>query len=64
MKTEEQMQEKINQIQVIEQNLHSIINQRQTFQAQTMEVESSLSELSKTKNAYKIIGKYHGCNRC
>jgi prefoldin beta subunit len=56
MKTENQMQEKINQIQVIEQNLHSVINQRQTFQAQNMEVESSLLELSKTKNAYKIIG--------
>ncbi len=58
MKTEENnhMQEKINEIQLIEQNLHSLINQRQTFQAQTMEVESSLSEISKTKNAYRIIG--------
>jgi prefoldin beta subunit len=56
MKENEPMQEKIGQIQILEQNLHSIISQRQNFQAQEMEVESSLSELSKTKNAYKIIG--------
>mgnify|MGYP001241783816 CR=1 FL=1 len=56
MKIESQMQEKISQIQVFEQNLHSLNSQRQTFQAQAMEIESSLLELSKTKNAYKIIG--------
>lgn len=56
MKENENMQENIGQIQILEQNLHSIIQQRQNFQAQEMEVESSLSELSKTKSAYKIIG--------
>lgn len=56
MKIEDGMQEKINQIQISEQNLHSLISQRQNFQAQAMEIESSLLEISKTKNAYKIIG--------
>lgn len=56
MKIEDSVQEKINTIQVSEQNLHSLISQKQNFQSQLMEVDGSLIEISKTKNAYKIIG--------
>ncbi len=56
MKLDDSMQEKINQIQVSEQSLNTLISQKQNFQAQLMEVESSLAEISKAKNAYRIIG--------
>jgi len=50
-------EKKIQQLQLIEQNLHSIINQKQTFQMQLSENENALEELEKTKkDVYKIIG--------
>jgi prefoldin beta subunit len=49
-------QEKINQLQSIEQNMQHLLQQRQQFQMQLMEVESALDELQKTDIAYKIIG--------
>ena len=56
MKIDDSMQEKINFIQISEQNLHQLLSQKQTFQSQMMEVEGSLLEISKTKKTYKIIG--------
>lgn len=50
------MQEKINFIQISEQNLNQLNSQKQSFQSQLVEIEGSLLELSKTKKAYKIIG--------
>ncbi len=49
-------QEKINQIQMIQQNMQSLSVQRQQFQIQETEIESALSELEKTDSSYKIIG--------
>lgn len=49
-------QEKINQVQNIEQNLQHLLSQRQQFQLQLTEVESALTELDKTEKAYKIVG--------
>ncbi len=48
--------EKIEQLQLIEQNINALIGQKQQFQSQAMETESALSELDKTEKAYKIIG--------
>lgn len=56
MKIDDSMQEKINFIQVSEQNLSQLSSQKQVFQSQLIEVEGSLLEVSKTKRAYKIIG--------
>ncbi len=50
------VQEKINQLQAIEQNLQHLLQQRQQFQMQLMEIESAQEELRKTEKAYKIIG--------
>jgi len=50
------VQEKINQLQLIEQNMQHLLQQRQQFQMQLMEVESALDELKKTDKAYRIIG--------
>ena len=48
---------KIQQLQLLEQNLQNIIMQKQSFQMQLMENENALGELEKTKkDAYKIVG--------
>ena len=51
-----QAQEKINQIQMIQQNMQNLSMQRQQFQIQETEIESALTELEKTDVSYKIIG--------
>lgn len=52
----EQMQEKIGQIQLIQQNLENFGMQRQQFQLQQTEIESALSEMENSNTVYKIIG--------
>ena len=48
---------KIQQLQLVEQNLQNIMMQKQSFQMQLMENENALNELEKTKKeAYKIVG--------
>ena len=50
-------EKKIGQLQLLEQNLQNFSMQKQTFQAQLLEVDNALEELSKTKQeSYKIIG--------
>lgn len=50
-------EQKIAQLQVMEQNLQGLMQQRQTFQAQLMEVENALSEVTGAKAPlYKIVG--------
>lgn len=49
-------EESVQQLQLIEQNLQNLVQQRQQFQSQLIEIESALKELKGTKNAYKIIG--------
>lgn len=49
-------QEKINQIQMIQQSMQNVSMQRQQFQIQETEIESALAELEKTDSSYKIIG--------
>ena len=52
----EQMQEKVRQLQMLEQALQQLLLQKQTFQLQLMESESALKELQGTQEAYKIVG--------
>jgi prefoldin beta subunit len=49
-------EQKIAQLQLMEQNLQSFLMQRQQFQSQLIEVESALKEIESTKEAYKIVG--------
>ena len=50
-------EKRIQQLQLIEQNLNNIIMQKQSFQMQLMENENALSEIEKTKkDVYKIVG--------
>lgn len=53
---EKDTEDKISQLSLIEQNAHRFLNQKQTFQAQMMEIESALKEIKTSNNAYKIIG--------
>ena len=44
------------QLQMLEQNMNVILSQKQQFVMQQAEIEVALSELAKTKTAYKIVG--------
>lgn len=50
-------EKKIQQLQLVEQNLQNIMMQKQSFQMQLIENENALNELEKTKKeTYKIVG--------
>lgn len=53
---EKDTQEKIQQLQMIEQGMQNFLMQKQQIQSQLIEVESALKELEKTEEAYKIVG--------
>ncbi len=52
----QETEQKISQLQMLEQNMQATLMQKQQFQAQLIEVESALAELKNTKRAYKIVG--------
>lgn len=56
MANENNPQEKIQQLQMLEQSLQSYLGQKQSFQVQQIEIDSALSELEKTESAYEIMG--------
>jgi prefoldin beta subunit len=56
MEVSKETQEKISKLQLIEQNIQSLLVQKQQFQSQLFEVESALKEIEKTNDAFKIIG--------
>ncbi|MCX6711842.1 MAG: prefoldin subunit [Candidatus Woesearchaeota archaeon] len=56
MKLTKETEQKIAELQLLEQNLQNFILQKQTFQAQFLEVDNALNELNNSKEAYKIIG--------
>ena len=52
-----EMEQKIAQLQLAEQNLQNILAQKQQFQTQLFEVENAIKELeSLDGKAYKIVG--------
>jgi prefoldin beta subunit len=57
MKVSKETQEKINQLQLFEQNINTLGAQKQQFQSQLLEVESAKEEIAVSKSAYKIIGE-------
>ncbi len=56
MTISKETEEKIQQLQLFEQNLQNFIMQKQTMQMQVVELESALDELKKTDTAYRIVG--------
>lgn len=50
-------EKKINELQLLEQNLQNFLLQRQNFQIQISEIENALTELDNSDgNVYKITG--------
>lgn len=48
--------DKIQQLQLLEQNVQHLFMQKQQFQTQLLEMESAAKELETSKSSYKIIG--------
>lgn len=49
--------EDLQKLTFIEQNLSSIVMQRQNFQRQVLEIESALEEIKNLDSAYQIVGQ-------
>lgn len=57
-KISKETQEKIQQLQIFEQNLQNLLLQKQAFQFESNETENALEEVRKTKeDIYKLIGQ-------
>ncbi|HLD88724.1 MAG TPA: prefoldin subunit beta [Candidatus Nanoarchaeia archaeon] len=56
MQVSKDVEQKIHQLQLLEQNMQTFLAQKQTFQVQLVEIESALSEIEKTDKVYKIVG--------
>jgi prefoldin beta subunit len=52
----QEVQEKINQLQSWEQNINSLIAQKQQFQAQNMEIENAMEQIKGSEKTFRIIG--------
>lgn len=49
-------QEKIQKLQILEQNIQNLSIQKQNFQQKLMEINSASSEVEHSEKAFKIIG--------
>jgi prefoldin beta subunit len=49
-------EEKIQKLQLLEQNMQNYLAQKQQFQSQAVEIDSALEELKDQTTAYKIVG--------
>lgn len=47
---------KVAQLQVLQQNMQTLMMQKQQFQLQANETESAIGELKNAQRAYKIVG--------
>lgn len=57
-KLNQETQEKIQQLQIFEQNLQNLLLQKQAFQFELSETENALEEIKKTdEDIYKLIGQ-------
>ena len=57
MEINKETENQIQELQLLEQNLQSILMQKQAFQMELSEVENALEELTKTsQEVYKIVG--------
>ena len=57
MEFNKETENQIQELQLLEQNLQSILMQKQAFQMELSEVENALEELAKTsQDVYKIVG--------
>jgi prefoldin beta subunit len=52
----QETKDKIEELQNLEQNINSLIGQKQQIQAQQAEIENALSQLEGTEKVYRIVG--------
>ena len=58
MEIDNETKEKIQEMQMYEQNFQNLMVQKQAFQIELSEVENALSEISKSKDdVFKMIGQ-------
>lgn len=58
MKLNKETQEKLQELQILEQTFQSLLMQKQAFQLELNETENAFSEVSKTKDeVYRIVGQ-------
>jgi prefoldin beta subunit len=58
MDVDKETQEKIQELQAHEQNLHGLLMQKQAFQMELTETENALGEISKTEgDVFKMVGQ-------
>ena len=55
-KMDEKTQNKISQLQVMEQNMHHLAHQRQQIYNQVLEIDSALKEMEGKEDAFMIVG--------
>ncbi len=53
---EDDTQQKIQQLQLAEQSVQTLLMQKKQFQTQLLEIDNALKELENSKTAYKIVG--------
>ena len=56
MELPKETEQKIGQLQMLEQSLQNFLGQKQQFQMQAVEIDSALNELENAGKAYKIVG--------
>ena len=57
MDLDKETQEKVKELQFLEQSLNNLVMQRQAFQLELTESENAMSEMSKSKDdVYKLVG--------
>ena len=56
LKMKEEIQQKMQDMQVFEQNIQSLLIQKQNLQVQLSEIDAALNELNIAKTAYKMVG--------
>lgn len=57
MKMNKETEQSIAQLQMLEQNMQTTMMQKQSFQAQLLEIENALKELEESKKeVFKIVG--------
>lgn len=58
MNIDKETQEKIQELQMLEQNFQGLLMQKQAFQMEINEIENALSEVSKSKSdVFKVVGQ-------
>ena len=57
MEIDQETEREIQELQILEQSLQSVLMQKQAFALELSEIENSVEELAKTKDdVYKIVG--------